>query len=721
MKAQLRSLWRQATWDLNSLLATLEPDAEPAERNLWWVRLVEWLRHAPVREEAGAATETPLPVLRLKLLLQVLEREPAFRERVVELLARTLKDMDATLLLADFGFAPRMAFFSEVGERIQRRLLPGTPETRDLAELFQLVFSAPQDAHWLDAIDEATLARVSTLVVEALTPADAGDAPPGRGPRADAGSRWRTALLDALMFCISQVEATAFSAEVRTRMSRSAQALAPFRQLRRSFESLRELIDRPAPGEVHAASRGEGGARARATELAQAVSYMRALIDACRRDVATVHEHLEEHGISVDIVFAVQQLQARLDRIERLLECLLSTPRALGDTNACAGEGARAVQRLVVEFAETAQRRRSVRALLARNYSLLARKVVERSAETGEHYITRTRAEYLEMVGRAAGGGAITAITVFVKFLLGGLGLSPFFGGLAAGLNYAVSFVAIQLAHFTLATKQPAMTAPAMAHRLGDVGTDEAVERFVDELAHLTRTQVAGILGNVMVVLPCVWLVQWLAQVTFGAPLVGEAKARYAVDSLSLLGWTPLFAAATGVLLFASSLVAGWAENWFVLHRMGSALRWNPAIRMRLGTSRAQRWSTYLQTHISGFAGNVSLGLMLGLVPAIAVFFGIHFDVRHVTLASGQLGAALGALGWQLVLEPAFWLAVAGIAVTGVLNVTVSFLLAFRLALRSRNLRLRERTRLYAAIRSRLARRPASFLWPPRAPRAQPA
>jgi site-specific recombinase len=77
---------------------------------------------------------------------------------------------------------------------------------------------------------------------------------------------------------------------------------------------------------------------------------------------------------------------------------------------------------------------------------------------------------------------------------------------------------------------------------------------------------------------------------------------------------------------------------------------------------------------------------------------------------------ALGALGWALLSTPGFWLAVVGVVLTGMLNVTVSFVLAFRLALRSRNIRLKDRGRIYAAVRLRLRRRPASFLWPTREP-----
>jgi len=55
---------------------------------------------------------------------------------------------------------------------------------------------------------------------------------------------------------------------------------------------------------------------------------------------------------------------------------------------------------------------------------------------------------------------------------------------------------------------------------------------------------------------------------------------------------------------------------------------------------------------------------------------------------------------------------VAALAATGALNLTVSFWLALKVALRSRGITLRDKQRLYAAIRQRLRQRPRSFLWP---------
>lgn len=184
------------------------------------------------------------------------------------------------------------------------------------------------------------------------------------------------------------------------------------------------------------------------------------------------------------------------------------------------------------------------------------------------------------------------------------------------------------------------------------------------------------------------------------------------LKSLTLLGPTLFFAAFTGILLFASSLVAGWVENWFVYHRLDSALAHNPAIVARLGATRALRWSDWWRRNISGLAANVSLGLLLGLVPTLLAFVGLPVEVRHVTLSTGQLAAAASTLGWASLQQPAFWSCAASLLFIGVLNLGVSFWLALRVALRSRGITLHDRRRLYTAIRARLRQRPRSFLLP---------
>jgi site-specific recombinase len=658
-----------SAWDLTALLNAADPKASLPERHLWLIRMMEWLRRAPVDD--GTRT-TPTPVLRLKHLLGVLERNPQYQQRVAALLGEFWREIDSASLLADFGFAPRMDLWGELGRRLRTRLLPMSPATTDLGELFALLFPSADDAAWLLALDDALLEVLARRLAPLLSP----------------DTDWRRPFLDGIMFLASAVRAAGFSPALRLRMSPELLAETPFRRLGRVAEHLREMIERGAPHDDPA--------------LLQEAQYLRGLLDSCRRCADSVHQHLEAHGVSVDVVFEVDQLRERTFRIDALLTCVLSP------------QPAREIARLLAELVHTADDGRSLRQLFARHYSLLARKVAERSAETGEHYITRNRSEYAAMLRAAAGGGAVLAGTPFVKFAVLALSLSAFFAGFLAGINYAVSFVLIQLLHFTVATKQPAMTAPAMADKLADVSSDAAVEGFVDEVANLIRSQAAGIFGNLALVAPLVLALQLASQAAFGQPLVGPAQGAYVLESISLLGPTALYAAFTGVLLFASSLIAGWVENWFVWHRLDSAIAWNPRIVARLGSARAARWAIYWRTHISGFASNTSLGLMLGIVPVLATFFGLPLDVRHVTLSTGQLAAAVGALGWPVLQQGAFWWCVAGIAATGVLNLSVSFLLAFRVALRSRGIRLSDRSRIYRAVRSRPWHRPASFLFPPR-------
>ena len=657
---------KPSPWDLTALLNAADPKASLPERHLWLIRLLEWLRHAPVEAQA-----TPTPVLRLKHLLGVLDRHPEHQARIAELLTRFWAEVDSAGLLADFGFGSRMHLWGELGRRLRARVLPMSPATTDLGELFGLLFPTADDAKWLLALDDDMLVRLQRYTA----------------PSADRRA-WLRPFLDGIVFLSSAVRAAGFSSALRRRMSAELLADQPFRQLARVAERVNDL----------ALAMDADSADA----LLREAHYLRALLDACRAAADSVHEHLEAYGVSVDVVFEVEQLRERTRRIDALLNCVVSP------------EPAREITRLLAELVRSADERRSVRALLSRHYSLLARKVAERSAETGEHYITRDRAEYRAMLGSAAGGGAVLAVTTFIKFGVIALALAPFWGGFWAGINYAASFVVIQLLHFTVATKQPAMTAPAMAEKLGDVANDAGVEGFVDEVAHLIRSQAAGIFGNLAAVVPLVLAVQYVCRAVFGAPLVSHHDARYVLESITLLGPTAFYAAFTGVLLFASSLIAGWAENWFVWHRLDSAITWNPRIVARIGAARAARWGAYWRANISGFASNMSLGFMLGIAPVVAAFFGLPIEVRHVTLSTGQLAAAVGTEGLELLRHAPFWWCVAGVAVTGTLNLGVSFLLAYLVALRSRGIRVADRSRLYRAIRARLARAPASFLIPPR-------
>ena len=648
--------------DLPSLLDGLDPQASQVQRHLWLVDFLDWIR--------GQDHCAPDAVARIHMFLNIVQAQPALQIRLQAWWQTLIGTVDGSTLLADHGFAQRPAIISEFFARLLRKILPATPQTRDSSELFSLLFPDAFDAEWLALLDAATTQRLAQLLGHSET---AGLTP------------WQHVLMESITYCVSQVRATGFAPELRLRMRAPVLESQAFHTLATDFESVQTAL-RQTP-------------RDEAT-VHQAVHHFKERLDACRHAAASVYTHLDEHGISVDLVFRLRQLRERVLRIRALLDCLLSPTRSLSATL------------LMSHLVLVGLQNRSIRALIASNSSLLAAKVTDRSAETGETYITRNAAEYRDMLRKSAGGGAVVALTTLMKYLLLLLSLSAFWSGFFSGLNYALSFVLIQLLHWTLATKQPAMTAPAMAAKLKELGDPDAVNGFVDEVCHLVRSQFAAVVGNLALVVPCVLLLSGVYRLLFGHFVMDARQAAHVFDSLTLLGPTALFAALTGVLLFASSIVAGWVENWFVLHRLDSALRYNPRITTLLGVPRAARWAHFMRGNISGLAANISLGLMLGLLPAFATFFGLGLDVRHVTLSAGQLALACASLGLESLKMPALWWSLAAVPIIGIFNVSVSFYFAFRLALRAHNVSGVDRARIRSAIWARVGSAPLSFVWP---------
>ncbi|MGO4411680.1 site-specific recombinase [Cupriavidus sp. KB_39] len=678
---------RNASLQLDAILASANPDALLADRNAWLVELGYWLRRDGSLavdpdpdthpDQANAPARSYPAHVRLRYLLQVLARHPDWADRFARTIRSIVRDNDPTSLFCDTGVASHPGFWGEMVDRLQARFLPPPPNRNDMAGLFALVFADEADADWVDGLDADLIERIASALQS------------GAG---DDRIQLEDTLAASIQVLASQVRATGLSQSIRSRLPGRVQD-TPFFRLDMAIAALCE----------------EGLAHDNEV-FGHRLNYFRALLDGCLAAAQHVYADLEENGVSVEVVFQIERMKVRLARIDLLLNAWVDPGRHSRHAH------------LMAELIRSTQARRSIAHLAGSSFAQLARKVVERSAETGEHYITRDRKEYGELLRAAAGGGLVTVVTVYLKFLIYGLHLDKFLEGLLASLNYAGSFLAIHFAHFTLATKQPAMTGPALAHRLDGVGRPEGREAFVDDTIAMIRSNAAAIFGNLAVVFPVALLVQWLAGRLLGANLITPAKAIATIESFSILGPTPLYAAFTGVLLWLSSLIAGWADNWFALHRVHDVMAYHRRLRYVLGQGGAMKLADFWKRNLSGIAGNVSLGFLLGLGPEILSFFGPHMEVRHVTLSTGSVGTAIGVLGMDALRMPSLWLAVAGIALMGVLNVAVSFALAFYMAMRSRNLPRVDRRELSAAVRRRIVRHPMSLLIPPRAvPVAAPA
>ena len=83
-------------------------------------------------------------------------------------------------------------------------------------------------------------------------------------------------------------------------------------------------------------------------------------------------------------------------------------------------------------------------------------------------------------------------------------------------LNYSTLFVVIHTFGLAQATKQPAMTAPALAKSIPDDEDQRSLEPLLDEITNIIRSQVATVIGNVALVVPSVMILHTIISAVFG-------------------------------------------------------------------------------------------------------------------------------------------------------------------------------------------------------------
>ena len=267
----------------------------------------------------------------------------------------------------------------------------------------------------------------------------------------------------------------------------------------------------------------------------------------------------------------------------------------------------------------------------------------------------------------------------------------------------------MQFLGFTLATKQPSMTAAALA---GAIKSGSEHDGIVNTIARVTRSQIAAAMGNVGLVIPACIGLDRLWRSSFGHSFLDADHAKHVIESLhpTLSGTIP-YAALTGVLLWLSSLAAGWLENWAVYRRLPQAIAENRIGRV-IGY-RTTRWaSRVFSRNIAGIGGNSVLGIMLAMTPNLGKFTGAPLDVRHVTLSTGSLTLAVCSLGDGSASSPEVHAAMIGIGIIGTLNFGVSFALALIVAARAREVSFWQLVKLAWSLLIGFLRSPFRFFLP---------
>lgn len=645
---------------LRTLLGALPDVRSHADRVAWLERLGVWIAAEP-----GVDGETE----RVRLFVETLRVDSVSRELFLTELNALLVSTHAMRLFADTGLTAQFGVIGEAAERIIRRLLPAPPDPNNLAEVLRSMVPSVAEARELTRLPPEVFAElVRLLTTDTMAPAWA---------------HLRAEMADAILTLAAGIATIGSSPDVLDRLDDETRGEPPFLGL------------------LHHAS----ALSAACASTAIPIEMRDRLLDAtaaCRDSVGQVVAHVESHGISTHLVYRLEQMSALLDRLD-LLAYVVTAP---------AEKRNRLIAALISSLGRAVHQDRSIGVVLTSAMRQLSRKVVERTGEAGKHYLVHSRSGWWRILVAAAGGGALTVLTLALKFAIGDLALPPFFDGLAASINYAGSFVLMQILGFKLATKQPAMFAATLADSLLVTQNQTDHHRFSEEVARVTRSQTAAVLGNIGMAIPVAILFDFLWRAKSGHSYLEPETAVYAVRALDpFSSGTILFAALTGVILMVSSVIGGWLENFAVYRRLPEAIAHHRGLIRLVGAPAASRWSSAFMRSIAGYGTSIALGFALGMAPVVGAFFGLPVEVRHVAFSASQLAMALTAMGPAFFLTQFAAISAVGVLIIGLLNFGVSFVLALLLAIRAREVSVPETAGLLRATWGDFLKRPARYLF----------
>jgi site-specific recombinase len=622
---------------------------------------------------------------RIEALAELLAAYPASRARVRSALAELFATRRAGSLYMHLGILPSTGFFSETWRRISHTLLPEVRNPDEfLGDLLQELFDHKTDECWVSGVDNALWMRLLECLrfdEEAVTEKKAL---PGGLPT----------ILHSLWLLSYQMAALGFDPELLRLDANLARTESPF--LAQNLET-RAFVE---------CCQNRWHEEAAATDDEK---QLLVLFDQCREAVERIHRRSVHAGTSLQLTYKLQRLRDHISRAEQLATIAGELQREKSGRTAYP-----AIVTLFKHLVFASCRQNDLTAFWRQNLDITARRVTEYAGKAGEHYITETRREYIDMARAALGAGGLIALIALCKIFLHRVHLAPLNEIFAYALNYGLGFVLVYIMGFTIATKQPAMTANALAASIGEArGKARDLENLITLIARATRSQLVAILGNVSMAIPIA------ISVSLAFFLLDERPAITLQEADDLLAahhpfasGSLFFAGVAGVCLFLSGLVAGYFDNLATYNRIPQRIQQLGWAKRLFGARHLERLANYVGDHMGALAGNFLFGVMLAMAWGAGALLSLPIDIRHVAFSSAYLGYAAAAYDFSPPLGAFVWAAV-GVAGIGLINLGVSFTLALFVALRARGVTFSQGRQLMYGLTRRLLTHPGDFFLPP--------
>ncbi len=614
-------------------------------------------------------------------LLFVLKNHAEIRKNLQACVHQLFSERKFKQILTDAGILQDVNFFNEIKNRLFSKILPVQPAKESVAYILNQVFYKKTDAQWVEKIPLKQLHELYDLLKV------------GEKKQGNKQSHVSSQLIIAMTILIQRCNGRAMDTEVMKMVPEFDNLESPFS----GFEKELLEIDNEIKNSPSLYIRHEDLSYKQLTILHQQ----------CEQFIEKAFQNSRKYGISLGVNQNMLRIKQQLERLKVLIPFL-------------SAEKPEDVRKNEVSIAILLIRyncyQNNLQSLISDSTQLLAFEITQHTAKTGEHYITQTKGEYYHMFWTALGGGLIVGLLVIFKLLLSKLDISDFGQAFLFSMNYSIGFVAIYLFGFTLATKQPAMTASAIISALKE-GIDAKIKNeikyqaFAILFARLFRSQFIAFVGNVIMAFPVAMLGIWLFDLSLEQNLA-ESKGAAMLTNISPIHSLALFhAGIAGVYLFLSGIISGSTANKDKHNQIYYRIQEHPLLKRTIGIERAYSLSKWYEKKWAGIISNFWFGVFMGSTASVGIFLGLNLDIRHITFASGNMALALYGEGFEVGFWVIFW-AILGIGLIGMMNFLVSFSLSLALAFRSKRLPGKEMKPVITSIWKHAKDRPLDFLFP---------
>lgn len=620
---------------------------------------------------------------KVRELIEILKENPEYGAGLAAFILRLTDNYQRITLYADTGIISDDSFSHSINRLIGHRFLPLLPKEDSVVELAHYLFDGATDEKWLSLItseywDELVeLVKVDESGLELVASA-------------------KNSILNALVILSYRISGIGLHAEMMDTYPQVLNYTASFvaqnqetvlfvNQYRQAH-NLDAMTDTMPDVDIDPAP-------------------LLVMLEQCSDIVANIRKRVYKTGISIRMTNMLVRLEQSIHRMHILLE-LISDKNKNRD---------KAIVELTQEIVRTAKTRYSFGYLIKNNTRLLSRKITENSGQVGEHYISTDKLGYKKMYKKAAIGGFVIAFMATLKILGASLVLAPIGKAFMNSMIYGLGFVGIHIIGGTVATKQPAMTAAAIASTISENGNKKTKQltKLAELIVDILRTQFIAIMGNISIAMPIALLIAFAWVQFYGEPMISTEKAAHLLHELDPLRSLSLpHAAIAGVFLFLSGLISGYYDNLAAFNKIGERVKRHRLLARIMPQSWQNRLGGFVEANLGAIMGNFIFGCFLGSTATIGYMLGLPLDIRHIAFSSANLVHGLfflspADLTWQLALY-----CFVGMMLIGMVNLIVSFSLSLMIALRSKEVNFSQWKGLGELIFKHLITHPKDFFIP---------